>query len=70
MHQVDVTCLEMVSSSGNSAIDDLDSIFFGKSGITSTTFTNDPSSRFQAAGGITLDVTEVDDKRTLTVMGP
>ena len=69
MRRVVITGLGIVSSIGNNAIEVLDSLKAGKSGITSNADMIEHGFRSQIAGDIKLDVSEFVDKRTLRFMG-
>ena len=70
MRRVVITGLGIVSSIGNNAIEVLDSLKAGKSGITSNADMIEHGFRSQIAGDIKLDVSDFVDKRTLRFMGP
>ena len=70
MHRVVITGLGIVSSIGNNAVEVLDSLKAGKSGITSNADMIEHGFRSQIAGDIKLDVSDFVDKRTLRFMGP
>ena len=70
MHRVVITGLGIVSSIGNNAVEVLDSLKAGKSGISSNADMIEHGFRSQIAGDIKLDVSDFVDKRTLRFMGP
>ena len=70
MRRVVITGLGIVSSIGNNAVEVLDSLKAGKSGITSNADMIEHGFRSQIAGDIKLDVSDFVDKRTLRFMGP
>ena len=70
MRRVVITGLGIVSSIGNNAVEVLDSLKAGKSGITSNADMIEHGFRSQIAGDIKLDVSDFVDKRALRFMGP
>ncbi|MEP6064850.1 MAG: beta-ketoacyl-ACP synthase I [Paracoccaceae bacterium] len=70
MRRVVVTGLGIVSSVGNNAIEVLDSLKTGRSGITANDQMVEHGFRSQIAGAINLDPSEHIDKRALRFMGP
>ncbi|MEO9819676.1 MAG: beta-ketoacyl-ACP synthase I [Paracoccaceae bacterium] len=70
MRRVVVTGLGIVSSVGNNAIEVLDSLKTGRSGITANDQMVEHGFRSQIAGAINLDPSEYIDKRALRFMGP
>ena len=70
MHRVVITGLGIVSSIGNNAVEVLDSLKAGKSGITSNADMIEHGFSSQIAGDIKLDVSDFVDKRNLRFMGP
>ena len=70
MRRVVVTGLGVVSSIGNDAVQVLESLKNGKSGIVQNSEMQEHGFKSQIAGAIDLNVADKIDKRTLRFMGP
>ncbi len=70
MRRVVVTGLGVVSSIGNNAVQVLENLKNGKSGIASNANMREHGFRSQIAGAIQLNLADEIDKRTLRFMGP
>ena len=70
MRRVVVTGLGVVSSIGNDAVQVLESLKNGRSGIVANEDMQENGFRSQVAGSLKIDVGELINKRTLRFMGP
>ena len=70
MRKVVVTGLGVVSSIGNDAVQVLESLKNGRSGIVANEDMQEHGFRSQVAGSLKIDVGELINKRTLRFMGP